>query len=837
MHRPFGERKLKRVDFVKWNWFRFVGVVAGSVMLVTLLGAYAYICSYVYLAPSLPSAQAMRNVEMQVPLRVYTRSGALIAQIGEQRRIPVSYDQIPDLLKHAFLAAEDDRFFEHHGIDYLGVLRAVAVDLISGDKTQGASTITMQAARNVFLTLDKTYRRKLQETFVTYEMEHELSKQEIFNLYLNVIFFGQRAYGVAAAAETFFGKSLDQLTVAEAATIAGLPKAPSKYNPIVNPQLAMGRRSYVLNRMRVLGYIDEATAQAAGKEIIQAHFHAPLFDVEAPYVAEMARLELRQRFGANAETAGYKVYTTIDGRLQAAAVRALRIGLIEYDRRHGFRGPVGHAQLAANSKSDQMDELVNEYVSVGNLSPAVVVSVAPKTVRVYAKGRGFAQIDWDGMSWARKPTGNETVGPTPKSADEIVARGDVVYVVADTSGHAQLAQVPEAQSALVALDPEDGGIASLVGGFDYFTNKYNRATQAKRLPGSGFKPFLYSAALENGFTPASTLLDAPFVQEGQGIEGSWRPENHGGRFGGPTRLREALAFSRNLVTIRLLHEIGTPYATDYASRFGFDKRIMPQNLTLALGTLQVTPLEIASGYAVFANGGFRVQPYFIDRIENALGEVVYRASPRIACEPCEHPVDLSQLPQGGSPDQVLQAEDAVRGGPGPLSAEQLAPRVISAQNDYIMTDMMADVIKHGTGRRALQLNRSDLAGKTGTTNQSKDTWFNGFTPHLVTTVWVGFDQERPLGESEEGAKTALPIWIHFMREALKGVPQEKRPMPDGIVTLRVSPQSGALVSSENPDGVAEIFMADHLPAAGDQGSMAQSAEGGPAGQAGGEPIF
>jgi len=780
----------------------------------------------------------MRNVEMQVPLRVYTRSGALIAQIGEQRRIPVSYDQIPDLLKHAFLAAEDDRFFEHHGIDYLGVLRAVAVDLISGDKTQGASTITMQAARNVFLTLDKTYRRKLQETFVTYEMEHELSKQEIFNLYLNVIFFGQRAYGVAAAAETFFGKSLDQLTVAEAATIAGLPKAPSKYNPIVNPQLAMGRRSYVLNRMRVLGYIDDATAQAAGKEIIQAHFHAPLFDVEAPYVAEMARLELRQRFGANAETAGYKVYTTIDGRLQAAANRALRIGLIEYDRRHGFRGPAGHAQLAANSKSDQMDELVNEYVSVGNLLPAVVVSVAPKTVRVYAKGRGFAQIDWDGMSWARKPTGNETVGPAPKSADEIVARGDVVYVVADTSGHAQLAQVPEAQSALVALDPDDGAIASLVGGFDYFTNKYNRATQAKRLPGSGFKPFLYSAALEDGFTPASTLLDAPFVQEGQGIEGSWRPENHGGRFGGPTRLREALAFSRNLVTIRLLHEIGTPYATDYATRFGFDKRIMPQNLTLALGTLQVTPLEIASGYAVFANGGFRVQPYFVDRIENALGEVVYRASPRIACEPCEHPVDLTQLPQGGSPEQVLQAEDAVRGGPGPLSAEQLAPRVISAQNDYIMTDMMADVIKHGTGRRALQLNRSDLAGKTGTTNQSKDTWFNGFTSHLVTTVWVGFDQERPLGESEEGAKTALPIWIHFMREALKGVPQEKRPMPDGIVTLRVSPQTGALVSSENPDGVSEIFMADHLPAAaGDQGSMAQSAEGGPAGQAGGEPIF
>ena len=837
MHRPSGERKLERVDSVKWNAFRIVVAAVGSVMLVTLLGVYAYLCSYIYLAPSLPSAQAMRNVEMQVPLRVYSRSGGLIAQIGDERRIPVTYDQIPDLVKHAFLAAEDERFFEHHGIDYLGVVRAVVVDLISGDKTQGASTITMQAARNVFLTLDKTVRRKLQETFVTYEMEHELSKQDIFNLYLNDIFFGQRAYGVAAAAETFFGKSLDQLTVAEAATIAGLPKAPSKYNPIANPQLAVWRRSYVLNRMRTLRYIDDATATAAQSEPLQARAHAPLFDVEAPYIGEMARLEVRQRFGPNAESAGYKVYTTVDGRLQADANRALRIGLIEYDRRHGFRGPIGHADVAANSKPEQLDELVGEYASVGTLLPAVVVSVAPKTVRVYVRARGFAQIDWDGMSWARKAGGNESVGPAPKSAEEIVARGDVVYVVADNAGHAQLGQVPEAQSALVALDPEDGSIAALVGGFDYFTNKYNRATQAKRLPGSGFKPFLYSAAMDNGFTPASTLLDAPFVLEGQGIESSWRPENHGGRFGGPTRLREALAFSRNLVTIRLLREMGTQYATDYVTRFGFDKRVLPQNLTLALGTLQVTPLEVATGYAVFANGGFHVQPYFLDRIVDATGKVVYQAAPRIACEECEHPATLGDVKFAGTPEEILQSEDSVRGGAGPIPPEQLAPRVISPQNDYIMTDMMADVIKHGTGRRALSLNRTDLAGKTGTTNKSVDTWFNGFTSHLVTTVWVGFDQERPLGESEEGAKTALPIWIHFMREALKGVPQEKRPMPDGIVTLRISPDTGALVSAENPNGIAEIFMADHLPAANDQGSMAQSAEGGPAGQAGGEPIF
>src|ERR1700722_7293109 len=397
MHSVRGERKVKRVVSVKWNWFRILVALVGSVMLVTLLGVYAFACSYVYLAPSLPSTQAMRNVDMQVPLRIYTRSGALIAQIGEQRRIPVTYEQIPDVVKHAFLAAEDERFFEHHGIDYLGVVRAVVVDLVSGDKTQGASTIT---------------------------------KQEIFGLYLNVIFFGQRAYGVAAAAETFFGKTLDQLTVAEAATIAGLPHAPPPYNPITTPQRAAGRRAYVLGRMRYLGYIDDATATAAQSETIVARTHAPLFAVEAPYIAEMARLELRQRFGANAESAGYKVYTTIDGRLQAYANRALRIGLIEYDRRHGFRGPVGHVQLATNSNTEQqLEELVEEYATVGNLlQPAVVVSVAPKTVRVYAKTRGFAQIDWDGMVWARKPGSNETVGPAPKSADEIVSRGDVVYV-------------------------------------------------------------------------------------------------------------------------------------------------------------------------------------------------------------------------------------------------------------------------------------------------------------------------------------------------------------------------------------------------------------------------
>jgi len=830
MHSHFRERKHGELVSVKWNYIRMAAVLAGCVMLVTVLGAYALACSYVYLVPSLPSVDSMRNVELQVPLRVYTRSGALIAQIGEQRRIPVTYEQIPELVKHAFLAAEDERFFEHHGIDYFGVVRAVLIDVISADKTQGASTITMQAARNMFLNLDKTARRKLQETFVTYRMEHEFTKQEIFGLYLNVIFFGQRAYGVAAAAEAFFGKTLDRLDVAEAATIAGLPKAPSRYNPITDPQAATQRRAYVLRRMRELGYIDAATAEAANKEPMEARAHAPLFDVEAPYVAEMARLELRQRFGPSAESAGYKVYTTIDGRLQADANRAVRVGLIEYDRRHGWRGPAGHVELPAHGEPDY-DDLVDEYAAIGNLSPALIISVADKTAHAYVKTLGAVEIDWDGLSWARKELRNETLGPAPKDAGQILARGDVVYVVADNKGHAQLGQIPEAQSALVALDPNDGSVVALVGGFDYFTNKYNRVTQARRLPGSGFKPFLYSAALEHGFTPASVILDAPIVLDGSGSEDTWRPENSTREFGGPTRLREALVRSRNLVSIRILKEIGISTAIDYIQRFGFDPKTMPHDLTLALGTMEATPLDVAAGYAVFANGGYRVQPYFIERIEDAAGQVVWRANPKRVCPQCEQAAAPGVPAEPGA--QAVPAADATHGEPAPLPPAEVAPRVITAQNAYVMDDMMADVIKRGTGRRALSIGRGDIAGKTGTTNEAKDTWFNGFTPNLVATVWVGFDQERPLGEAEEGARTALPIWINFMGEALKGVTEQRRAMPDGIVTLRIAPDTGTLVSAENPNGMPEIFMADHLPSAEDAAAVAQGQQA----QASGEPIF
>lgn len=800
-------------------------------MLLTLFGAYALACSFVYMAPSLPSVETMRNVEMQVPLRVFTSSGELIAQIGEQRRIPVTYDQIPQRVRQAFIAAEDDNFFEHSGFDYVGIARAAFVNLISGEKSQGASTITQQAARNMFLTLDKTWRRKLAELFVTVRMEREFSKEEILGLYLNVIFFGQRAYGVAAAAETFYGKPLDELTVGEVATLAGIPQAPSRYNPIANPTLAQNRRAYVLGRMYKLGFIDEATYQQAMAEPVVARAHAPLYEVDAPYIAEMARLDLRSRFGPAAESQGYKVYTTVDGRLQTAANRAVRIGLIEYDRRHGWRGPIGHAKLGEHPKPEHLNDLLDEYASVNMLVPAVVVSVAEKSAKVFVKHQGFAQVGWEGLAWARPAK-----GPAPKVASDVVAPGDVVYVVTDGQGTAQVAQIPEAQGALVALDPKSGAVAALVGGFDYYMNKFNRATQARRQPGSGFKPFLYSAALENGFTPASVLLDAPVVLEGDGMETSWRPENSSGQFSGPTRLREALYRSRNLVSIRLLRAIGIEPSIDYISRFGFEKSTLPHNLTLALGTLQATPMQMAAGYATFANGGFRITPYYIERIENSLGEVVYQAEPRIACSECERPVSLDDFIGFGNGEDLLSEADSLRGGRGALPPERLAERIISEPNAWLMTDMMMDVIRRGTGRRALALGRSDIAGKTGTTNEAKDTWFNGFTPNLVASVWVGFDQERSLGEAEEGARTALPVWMHFMREALKGVPEYRRPMPQGLVTLRIAPDTGMLASGENPDAILETFMTDHLPAGSEPGGYGPVG-GGSSEPAGAEGIF
>jgi len=832
---------------VKISTVRIAAAVFWVGLTVAFLAFYALVGSYLYLAPSLPAIDAMGSLSLPVPMRVYTRSGQLIAQIGEKRRELVAYADIPLLVREAFIAAEDQRFYSHHGFDYSGMLRAVFVDLTAHRASQGASTITMQAARNMFLNFDKTARRKLQEIFVAYRMEHEFTKEQILQTYLNVIFLGQRCYGIAAAAETYFGKPLDQLSVAEAATLAGLPQAPSSYNPVTNPRAAQGRRRYVLGQMLKLRYIDAATAQAAEQEPVVAHDFGILNDVEAPYVAEMARAEIVSRYGEDAVNSGYKVYTTIDGRLQTAADRAVRIGLIQYDRRHGYRGPLRQVELGQRSTAAQLDVLLASVQGIGDLWPAVVVSVAPQSARVYIRSLGFAQIDWDGLSWARRRVSDTRTGAPPKRADEVVQRGDVVYVVTNGQGLAQLAQLPEAQSALVALDPNDGAIVSLVGGFDYFNNKFNRATQARRQPGSGFKPFLYSAALENGFTPSTIVMDAPIVYDDSGQEKTWRPENSEKGFEGPMRLREALVFSRNLVTIRVVRQLGVDAAIDYASKFGFSPQDMPRDMTIALGSLPATPLQMVAGYAVFANGGYRVDPYFIDRIENAVRETVYRANPRIVCDSC----DTTAAPADGAPAESptgTRVADTDAAGADPdrrpanvlaplIAPAQIAPRVISPQNDWIMDDMMADVIKRGTGIRAgIALHRGDISGKTGTTNEARDTWFNGFNRGIVATVWVGYDQERPLGEGEEGSRTAVPIWVDFMREALRDQPDRGRPMPPGLVTARISPKTGTLAAANEGDAIYETFMEDHMPAP----SSATNALPGVNPQtpgAGGEPLF
>ena len=792
--------------------FQKLALWAGAALAVLALVVATLISgAYVFVQPSLPSVEVMRQIELQVPLRVYSRDGKLIAQIGEQRRIPVTYDEVPEMVRQAFIAAEDDQFFQHSGFDYPGIARSLLVNVVPGRRLQGASTITQQTARNLFLTQDRTWRRTVQEMFLTYRIEREFSKQEILGLYLNVISFGKRTYGVAAAADYYFGKDLDKLTLAEAATLARVPQAPSRYNPISNPEAAAERRRYVLRRMREIGLIDEAAEQRAIAEKVWAREHAQSFDVEAPYLAEMARLELVKRLGAAAQNEGFKIYTTVDPRMQSAANRAVRAGLIDYDRRHGWRGGVERVTLQGTDAEDMLEELLIGRPSSDPLLPAVVVQVGPKAARVYVRGKGYANIEWEGLSWARRKIGSGT-GAAPKAASEIVARGDLVYVTLTAtkatgkegatdatppSLNARLAQMPEAASALVALRPDDGAILALVGGFDYFdakSGKFNRATQAQRQPGSGFKPFLYSAALENGFTAASLILDAPFVIDDTSMEEAWRPENSSGEFYGPTRLREALVKSRNLVSIRLLQAVGMSPAMAWAERFGFERARLPRNLTLALGTNSATPLQVATAYAVFANGGYRVQPWFIDRIEDPKGEVVFQAAPRRAgCD----------------------AEDNAAGATGCTLPEALrAPRAISAGNAWLMTDFMREAIARGTGVRARALGRSDIAGKTGTTNESRDTWFNGYSRSVVATVWVGFDQAQPLGEGEEGSRTAVPIWIDFMRDALAGVPQRGWPMPEGLVQARVSLETGALASVDDPDGIFETFMLDRMPTGG-----------------------
>lgn len=791
-----------------------------------------------YLEPEIPDVAALRDVRLQVPLRIYSRDGKLLAQIGEQRRIPLQFQEYPQTVINAFLAAEDDRFFAHNGVDYFGLARAIVVNLSSGSKREGGGTITMQLARNMFLSPERSYRRKMLEIISAWRIEHAFSKQEILALYLNKIFLGQRAYGVGAAAEVYFGKTVAELNLAETALLAGLPRAPSRENPVANPELAKQRRSYVLRRMYELGFIDAVQRSAADAEPVASTLHGIAVELEAPYIAEMARQELEQRYGQRVYTDNFSVYTTIDSRLQRAASRALRLGLLEYDARHGYHGPVVKLDIARLPDEAAWIKALTKYVSVGGLQAALVLRSDSREAHLYSRLNGPITIALNNLKWARSALQDGSVGTAPVSVNEVLHPGDVVYVAQQTNGSWRLLQIPRAQAALTVLDPQDGAIVALEGGFDYYASRFNRAIQAKRQPGSSFKPFLYSAALEHGFTPASLINDSPLVVDDAGIEGPWRPQNTNLEFMGPMRLREALVRSRNLVSIRLMNSLGTGYATDYIRRFGFSPEQLPQNLSLALGATQVTPLDMARGYAVFANGGMRVDPYLIERVIGGEGELIYAAEPLTACSEC-NPAQtyLTKETETGT-ERILTEGDATpavsegaavepegseaRIEPVPRTTKT-APRAISASNAFLMTDMMKDVIRRGTATRALVLNRRDIAGKTGTTNDRRDAWFVGFNADLVGAAWVGFDQERPLGNNEEGGRTALPIWVYFMQEGLRNTREHTLVQPEGIVSMRIAADTGKATTRTGAGTLFEYFSTDHLPATSDEDDPGEAA--------------
>lgn len=780
--------------------------ILGGFLLATIAaGAVVW-----YLLPGLPPVNALRDMRLQVPMRVYTQDGVLIGEFGEKRRIPVKLNEVPDIVIKAFLDAEDDRFYQHPGVDWQGIIRATASELRRGDRGQGGSTITQQIARAYFLSPEKTYTRKLREIMLALKIEKELSKDEILALYLNTIFLGQRAYGIGAAANVYYGKTLSELTLAEVATIAGIPPAPSAYNPVTGPKEAQKRRAYVLRRLLENGHISQAQFDEASVASIETTVHNLKLEGQAPEVAELARLQIAAKYGEEAAiTSGFRVFTTVDSRLQTAATLSLRRALLDYDRRHGYRGPERHVDLPADAGEAQWRLALRGTQTVGELTAAVVTAVEGQKLRAFSSVHGSVEIGWRGLSWAAPYLDKDARGPAPKAANDIVKVGDIIRIrplnatsetveTGEGAGSAAegwaLTQVPVVQGAMVSMDPNNGAIQSLVGGFDFERSKFNRATQAFRQPGSNFKPFLYSAALDAGFTPASLINDAPVVFDTPaGAEPVWRPENYSGEYRGPTRLREALSASRNLVSIRLLNAVGIDYVAEYAKRFGFVDERLPRDLSLALGTGVTTPLEVVRGYAVFANGGYRVDPYLIERVETPEGNVVMKANPATVCRQCEAASALTATARSELPPA------------------KIAPRVISADNAWMMNSMMQDVIKLGTAKRALAMKRSDIAGKTGTTNEQRDAWFSGFNARVVTTVWMGFDQVQPLGKEETGARAALPMWIDYMSIALKDMEESTLPQPADLVTVRIDPSTGKVASPEDENAVSETFRSNDAP--------------------------
>ncbi|RTL56881.1 MAG: PBP1A family penicillin-binding protein [Rhodocyclaceae bacterium] len=750
--------------FLRWALYAFLAFT-GLLMVCAAMIGIVVVLAY----PQLPSLDVLTDYRPKIPLRIYSADGKLIGEFGEERRNVVQIKDVPPLMIHAILAAEDERFYQHPGIDTMGVMRAALSNLVNGGKRQGSSTITMQVARNFFLSSEKTYTRKIYEALLAFKIEHSLSKDEILQLYINQIYLGQRAYGFSSAAQIYFGKALKELTPAEAAMLAGLPKAPSAYNPVANPKRARLRQLYVLRRMNELSFLDEKQYKAAQSESLRVKQDANDFGVHAEYVAEMARQIAFERFQEQAYSGGYQVVTTIQSADQQAAYQSLRKGVLDYDRRHGYRGAEAYVDMKGikTEQDDELEDLISDFEDADTLLPAIVLEAGPSRLRAYLRGGEIVTLSGDALKFPARMMDDKA--PPNKR----LRTGAVIRLMKDEKNQWQVAQLPEVESAFVSANPVDGAVRALVGGFDFNRNKFNHVTQAWRQPGSSFKPFIYSAAIEKGYTPASVVPDEPIVIPG-GETGSqdWAPKNYDGKYEGPMTLRTAIAKSKNMVSIRLLRSIGTQYAQEYITRFGFDADKHPPYLTMALGAGSVTPWQQAAAYSIFANGGYRIQPFVVKQILDGKGNVVAQFDPPVAG------------------DESLRA--------------------IDARNAYIMDSLLHEVTKRGTAARApVILKRYDIAGKTGTTNDSIDAWFCGYHPTLVGVAWIGFDKPRSLGGGETGGGAALPIWTGYMEKALKGVPESWMEAPEGLTPITAT-------DPESRKPVQELIYKETLPAPGDE---------------------
>ena len=776
-------RFVRPLSFLAWS---FAAMISGAAFLTASF--------FLYLAPTLPDAAQLKHTQLQTPLRIYSKDRKSIAEFGEKRRKPVNIDEVPEYLLNAFIAAEDNRFFEHQGIDIKGLARATTQLISTGRIQSGGSTITMQVAKNFFLSREKTFIRKFNEIFLAIQIEQSLTKQEILELYLNKIYLGNRAYGVLAAAQVYYGKHIKDLSLAQMAMIAGLPKAPSRYNPLANAKRAKSRRNWILDRMLDLGMINSMQHSEAKGAPLTASYHGGSSELYAPYVAEMARREIINQYGAEAYTSGMRVYLTVDSKLQEAASSAVKKGLEDYDKRHGYRGPI----KTLDTISEESVNLLREIKTPKGHQAALVTNVSTENATVILRDGQEKQLLLEHAAWARQYETVDRRGPKITSLEQVLNVGDIIQVEIITQPTSEdqepieivhLSQLPEAQGALISIDPNSGAIKALVGGYDFAMSHYNRATQAKRQPGSNFKAFVYLAAIENGTTAATLINDAPIVFEDNNLETAWRPENSSGKFYGPTRIRKALYNSRNLVSIRLLKETGIRRTLDTIEKFGFDKKDLPRDLSLALGSAGLPPISIARGYAMIANGGYKIDTHLISHIEDNEGNTIFEANSPIVCT-----------------ETCIQNQTE-----GKDEETNYAPRIADQRDIYILHSMLKDVITKGTGRKALKLKRKDLAGKTGTTNDQKDAWFSGFNTNLQTSVWVGFDKPQTLGRREYGSRAALPIWNDFMAIALENTPEANLPQPDGLVTVRINKETGELALPGTQNAMFEIFRKEYAP--------------------------